>query len=46
MNKYNVRLRFLEYITQSGKNTSGYVGEVLPLFHNVQVVIRLYIENL
>ena len=46
MNKYYIRSALFEHITQTDKDTCGYVGEVLTLLHDIEVVIRFHIEDL
>ena len=46
VNQHEVRLRLLQDRTHSGQHTGGYVIEVLSLFHDIQIVIRMNIENM
>src|SRR3712207_8283719 len=46
MNEYDIWSALLEDVTKSGKDACGYIGEILTLLHDIEVVIRLHIENL
>ena len=45
MNEYDIRTALLEDVTESGEDTCCDIGEVLTLFHDVEVVVRGYIED-
>ena len=45
MNEDNIRLANLEDVAHAGKDTCGYVIEVLTLLHDVEVVVRSDIED-
>ena len=46
MNEYDIRTALLKYVTESGEDTCSDIGEVLTLLHDVEVVVRGYIEDL
>ena len=45
MYKYHIRTALLEHITKSSEDTCSNIGEVLTLLHDVEVVVRLDIED-
>ena len=46
MDEYDIRTALLEDVTKSGEDTCSYIGEVLTLLHDVEVVVRGDIEDL
>ena len=46
MNEYDIGTAFFEDVAKAGEGTCCYIGKVLPLLHDVEVVVRSYIENL
>ena len=45
MDQNHIRLRLLQHIPHPGKHPGGNVVQILPLLHDVQVVIRFHFEN-
>jgi hypothetical protein len=46
VHQYHIRFRLVQHITHPGQHTGGYIIQILPLLHDVQVIIRLDIEYL
>ena len=45
MDQNHIRLALFEHIAHASKHAGGDIVEILPLLHDVQVVIRLHIED-
>ena len=46
MHQYGVGTGLTQHIAHAQQHTGGHVIQVLPLLHDVQVIIRLDVENL
>ena len=44
VDKYNIRLALFEHITHTVKDADSHIGQILPLFHDIQVNVWLNIE--
>ena len=45
MNENNVRMTLFEHITESGEDSSCYIGKILTLLHDVEIIIRCHIKD-
>ena len=45
MDQDDIRLAFLEHVAHAGEHAGSYVVQVLPVLHDIQVKIRLHIED-
>ena len=45
VDQHHIGLARLEHVAHTGEHAGGDIVEVLPLLHDVQVVIRLHIED-
>ena len=46
MYKYYIRMTFFEHITKTCKNTCSHISQILPLLHDIQVIIRLHVKKI
>ena len=44
MDQDHIRLALLEYVAHAGKHAGSDIVQVLPLLHDIQVIIRLHLE--
>ena len=45
MDQDHIRLALLEHVAHAGKHAGSDIVQVLPLLHDIQVIIRLHIED-
>lgn len=45
MNQNHIRLALFEHVAHAGKHASGDIVQVLPLLHDIQVIIRFHVED-
>lgn len=45
VDQYNIGLALFEHVTHAGEHASGDIIQVLSLFHNIEVEVRLHLKN-
>ncbi len=45
MHQHDIGLTFLKYITHTCKDTRCHVIQILTLFHDIQIIVRLHVKD-